>query len=123
MTNQAVAYWIETPLTKVNALIAKYHGYAKEEEMKNYANEELRDEVSSLAEMYNEDANDFMQALSYFRQSDAEALAEHVMVMDTSPREELIEAFYFDCGNDFVEEVLGYTMSQSWIDFQAQKAA
>jgi len=35
----------------------------------------------------------------------------------------LIEAFYFDCGNDFVEEVLGYTMSQSWIDFQAQRSA
>jgi len=110
MTNQAVAYWIETPLTKVNALIAEYHGYAKEEEMKNYANEELRDEVSSLAEMYNEDANDFMQALSYFRQSDSKALSQHVQFMDTSPRESLIEAFFHDCGKDFVEHVLGYSM-------------
>jgi hypothetical protein len=99
----------KTPLTNINELIALYHSYVKD-----------NDEFS---EMYDEDANDFMQALSYFRQNDTEALAKHVMVMDTSPRERLIEAFYFDCGNDFVEEVLGYTMSQSWIDFQAQRSA
>ena len=96
MTNQAVAYWIETPLTKVNALIAEYHGYAKED--------------SSLADMYDEDANDFMQALSYFLQSDTEALSQHVQFMDTSPRESLVEAFFHDCGKDFVEHVLGYSM-------------
>ncbi|MBT4995846.1 MAG: hypothetical protein HOM88_05180 [Hellea sp.] len=102
MTNQAVAYWIETPLTKVNALIAKYHAYAKDEDRSSA--------------MYDEDANDVMQALSYFRQSDTEALSQHVQFMDTSPREDLIEAFYFDCGKDFVEHVLGYEMSQSWKD-------
>ena len=96
MTNQAVAFWIETPLTKVNELISDYHGYARKE--------------VDLSDMYNEDANDFMQALSYFRQSDTEALAQHVYFMDTSPREELVRAFHSDCGSDFVEHVLGYTV-------------
>ena len=96
MTNQTVAFWIETPLTKVNELIADYHGYARKE--------------VDVSDMYNEDANDFMQALSYFRQSDAEALAQHVYFMDTSPREELVRAFHSDCGSDFVEHVLGYTV-------------
>ena len=96
MENQAVAYWIETPLTKVNELIAQYHSFAKEND--------------DLAEMYDEDANDFMQALSYFRQSDTETLAQHVQFMDTSPREELVQAFYSDCGKDFVEHVLGYSI-------------
>jgi len=99
----------KTPLSNVNALIARYHEYVKEE--------------PRFAEMYDEDANDVMQALSYFRQNDTDALANHVKIMDTSPREKLIEAFWFDCGNDFVEDVLGYTMSKSWLDFQAQRTA
>ncbi len=96
MENQAVKFWIETPLTKVNALIADYHGYAKED--------------ASLADMYDEDANDFMQALSYFRQSDAETLAQPVQFMDTPPRDSLVIAFFRDCGKDFVEHVLGYSI-------------
>jgi len=46
----------KTPLTNINELIALYHSYVKD-----------NDEFS---EMYDEDANDFMQALSYFRQND-----------------------------------------------------
>jgi hypothetical protein len=34
--------------------------------------------------------------------------------MDTSPRENLVEAFYFDCGEEFVERNLGFEMSASW---------
>jgi len=94
----------KTALTKTNELIALYHSYAKNND--------------ELSEMYDEDANDFMQALSYFRQNDTEALVKHVRDMDTSPREELIEAFWFDCGNDFVENVLGYLMSKSWKEWQ-----
>jgi len=26
----------------------------------------------------------------------------------------LVEAFYFDCGEQFVEDSLGYVMSESW---------
>lgn len=103
-----VEFNITTPLTKVNALIAQYHSYVKEND--------------ELSEMYDDDASDFMQALSYFRQNDTEALAKHVEWMDTSPREELVEAFWFDCGNDFVENVLGFSMSKSWKDSQAQMA-
>ena len=98
----------KTALTKTNELIALYHSYVKDND--------------ELSEMYDEDASDFMQALSYFRQNDTEALVNHVRNMDTSPREELVEAFWFDCGNDYVENVLGYSMSKSWKDSQAQMA-
>lgn len=96
MENQAVKFWIETPLTNVAKLVAEYR--------------ELAQDCDDLAEMYNEDANDFHKAISLFRQSDTETLAQHVQFMDTSPRESLIEAFFRDCGKDFVEHVLGYSL-------------
>lgn len=102
--SQAVKFWIETPLNNVAKLVAKYRGYAAEE--------------TDLSDMYNEDADDFHKSIALFRQSDAETLAQHVQFMDTSPREELVEAFWLDCGNDFVEHVLGYAMNKSWKDRQ-----
>ncbi len=66
---------------------------------------------------------DFHKAIVLFRQSDCEGLAEHINRMDTSPREDLVEAFWFDCGNDFVENVLGFSMSKSWIRENTQQAA
>lgn len=99
MTTQnflAKEFWIKTELTAVNSLIADYNGYARKE--------------VDLAEMYDEDANDFMQALSYFRQSDAEALADHICKMDTAPRESIVMAFVKDCGSNFVESVLGWSV-------------
>jgi hypothetical protein len=111
MTTQTQKFWKETPLANVAALVAKYRGYAKDE----YSIE------NDMADMYNEDASDFHKAIVLFRQSDCESLAEHIAHMDTDPRENLVEAFWFDCGNEFVEENLGYEMSQSWIDFQSEK--
>lgn len=92
-----VEFWTSSKLNTVNELIAEYQQLAKT------ANEDLSD-------MYDEDHGDFLQALSYFRQSDAEALANHISHMDTSPREEVVMAFHKDLGNQFVEEILGYTV-------------
>lgn len=88
-----------TKLTAVNALIDEYHAYASKET------------EADFAEMYNEDANDFMQALSYFRQSDTEALVKHVNYMDTCPRESVVMAFHKDLGDTFVQDVLGYVVN------------
>lgn len=93
-----VEFWTNSKLDAVNALIKEYHHYASTEK------------DTDFAEMYDEDAGDFMQALSYFRQSDAEALAKHVCRMDTSPRESIVVAFHKDLGNQFVEEILGYEL-------------
>jgi len=92
-------FWTNTKLTAVNALIAEFHEYASKET------------EADFVEMYNEDANDFMQALSYFRQSDAEALAKHINYMDTSPRESVVMAFHKDLGDTFVQDVLGYAVN------------
>jgi hypothetical protein len=108
MTSQTQLFWKETPLANVAALVAKFRGYAQDEEAIE----------NDMADMYNEDADDFHKAIVLFRQSDCEGLAEHINRMDTSPREDLVEAFWFDCGNEFVEKNLGFEMSQSWIDFQ-----
>jgi hypothetical protein len=88
-----------TKLTAVNALIAEYHSYASKET------------EADFVEMYNEDANDFMQALSYFRQSDTAALVKHINCMDTEPRESLVMAFYKDLSDTFVQDVLGYVVN------------
>jgi len=97
MENQAVKFWIETPLTNVANLVAQYREYAQED--------------SDLAEMYNDDADDFHKAISLFRQSDSETLAQHVEFMDTEPREQLVIAFNEDCGSDFVRSYLGYELA------------
>jgi hypothetical protein len=96
MENQAVKFWIETPLTNVAKLVADYREYAQD--------------GGDLSDMYNEDADDFHKAISLFRQSDAETLSQHVQFMDTSPRDSLVMAFFRDCGKDFVEHVLGYSI-------------
>lgn len=93
----AQEFWTNSELTAVNSLCAEYQQLAKT------ADEDLSD-------MYDEDHGDFLQALSYFRQSDAEALANHISHMDTSPREEVVMAFHKDLGNQFVEEILGYSV-------------
>lgn len=96
MTTQAQKFWTETPLTNVAKLVAVYREYAKDS--------------GDLSDMYNEDADDFHKAISLFRQSDAETLSQHVQFMDTSPRDSLVMAFFRDCGKDFVEHVLGYSI-------------
>ena len=63
-----------------------------------------------FAEMYREDRDDFKKAVALFRQSDAEALSQHVDYMDTSPREELVVAFAKDLGTQFIELTLGYEL-------------
>lgn len=91
-----VKFWIETPLNSVAQLVADYKDYASQDQ--------------DLSEMYEDDAKDFHKAISLFRQSDAEALAQHVQFMDTHPREALVVAFNKDLGNQFVESVLGYSV-------------
>lgn len=105
---QAELFWKETPLSNVAELVAKYRELAEDDEVKEI----------DLSDMYNEDADDFHKAIVLFRQSDCDGLSKHVSRMDTMPRENLVKAFWFDCGNDFVEQNLGYEMSQSWIDSQ-----
>lgn len=104
---QAELFWKETPLSNVAELVAKYRKYAQD--------------AGDFSEMYNEDADDFHKAIVLFRQSDCDSLSKHVNRMDTDPREKLVEAFWFDCGNEFVEENLGYVMSQSWVDNNLKK--
>ena len=97
MTTQAQKFWTETPLTNVAKLVAVYREYAKDN--------------GDLSDMYNEDADDFHKAISLFRQSDSETLANHVQFMDTSPREALVLAFAKDCDNEFVKSYLGYELA------------
>ena len=109
MTNQTQKFWLETPLTKVENLIQNYRSWAKESD--------------ELFEMYEDDRKDFEKAVELFRSGDSEKLTKHVCYLDTAPREELVEAFYFDCGNDFVRDILGYEMSESWMAYNSQGAA
>lgn len=109
MENQTAKFWTETPLDNVASLVATFRGYAAQE--------------ADLADLYNSDADDFHKAIVLFRQSDPEGLSQYVSEMDTSAREDLVEAFWFDCGNDFVENVLGFSMSKSWIRENSQQAA
>ncbi len=92
-----VAFWIESNLSNVEQLINKYDQYADQGH-------------DDFAEMYREDRDDFKKAVALFRQSDAEALSQHVDYMDTSPREELVVAFAKDLGTQFIELTLGYEL-------------
>lgn len=93
--NNTVAFWIESNLSNVDELINQYDQYAEQ------GNEDF-------AEMYREDRDDFKKAVALFRQSDAEALSQHIDYMDTSPREEIVMAFAKDLGAKFVALTLGY---------------
>lgn len=109
MTNQAQNFWLNTPLPSVGLLMDRVFSYAQDGD--------------DLSEMYLEDWKDFSVAITLFRNSDCEGLANHISEMDTSPREDLVEAFYFDCGRQFVEQNLGFEMSESWYAWQAQQAS
>ena len=100
MATQTQKFWLNTPLNAVKKLMDQTFSWAQDRD--------------SLSEMYMEDLEDLKKAVALFRNSDGEGLAEFVSHMDTSPREKLVEAFWFDCGNDFVEDVLGYVMTESW---------
>lgn len=86
-------------MKNVKALIAKYKKYAKQS--------------PDLADMYKEDAADFKTALKLSLENKVQELETFLRRMDTSPREAIVEAFYFDCGNDYVESI-GYEMTESW---------
>ena len=92
MTNQAVKFWIESPLNNVAELLNDYLSMAG----------------SDLESIYADDAGDVQQAINLFRSSDAEGLAQHIDELDTMVRESLVVAFQKDFGNEFVESVLGY---------------
>ena len=98
MTYETQKFWTETPLKTIEARIADLETEAQSE----FAIE------NELADMYQDDANDFKKAIELFRQSDNEALANHIAYMDTSPREDLVMAFAADCGKDFVSQNLGW---------------
>jgi len=93
-------FWLETPLNAVKKLMDQTFSYAQSSKR--------------LSDMYMEDLKDLKKAVTFFRNSDCEGLSEFVSHMDTAPREKLVEAFYFDCGEQFVEDSLGYVMSESW---------
>ena len=61
--------------------------------------------------MYMDDLRDFKKAVTLFRNSDGEGLAEHIDYLDTLPREQLVLAFAKDCGNEFVNSYLGYELA------------
>ena len=96
---QAVAYWIETPLTNVEKLCDQTFSYS------------IESETNYMKELYADDLKDFKLAISLFRRSDPVALSKHVYYLDTSTREKLVVAFKEDCGSQFVEEVLGYEVA------------
>ena len=97
MTIQAQKFWLNTPLNSVSLLMDQTVSYAEENE--------------DLADMYNEDWKDFSVAITLFRNSDCEGLANHISEMDTAPREQLVIAFNEDCGPDFVRSYLGYELA------------
>lgn len=100
MATTAQDFWTQTPLNAVKKLMDQTFSWAQDRDR--------------LADMYMEDLNDFKKAVALFRNSDCEGLSEFLGHMDTDPREKLVEAFYFDCGEQFVEENLGYEMTESW---------
>ena len=106
MIYETEKFWLETPLNAVKKLMDQTFSYAQDGD--------------DLADMYMEDLNDFKKAVALFRNSDCEGLAKFLCRMDTSPRENLVEAFYFDCGEEFVERNLGFEMSESWKDWQRE---
>lgn len=100
MTSQAQKFWLETPLNNVKKLMDQTFSYAQEAQAEG-----------DLAVMYMDDLRDFKKAVTLFRNSDGEGIAELCDNMDTSPREELVLAFAKDCGNDFVKSYLGYELA------------
>ena len=94
MSNEAQKFWTTTPLNSVSLLMDQTVSYAEDGD--------------ELADMYLEDWKDFSVAITLFRNSDCEGLANHICEMDTSPREQLIMAFANDCGKDFVSQNLGW---------------
>lgn len=97
--SQSVTYWIETKLSNVEKLCDQTFSYS------------IESETNSMKQLYADDLKDFKLAITLFRRSDSEALAQHIQFMDTSPREELVMAFNKDCGPEFVEHVLGYEVA------------
>lgn len=97
MTNTAQTFWLNTPLNAVSLLMDQTISYAEDNE--------------DLTEMYMEDWKDFSVAITLFRNSDCEGLANHICEMDTAPREQLIVAFAKDCGKDFVKLNLGWELA------------
>jgi hypothetical protein len=93
----AAKFWIETPLTNVEALIADYNGCA------DRADQDLKS-------VYLDDSADFQAALEIFRKSDAETLAQHITDLDTFPRDNIVVAFQKDCGDEFIENILGFSL-------------
>ena len=94
MENATTKFWTQTPLNAINKLMDQTFSWAQN-----------RDD---LADMYLDDLEDFKFAVKLFRNSDAEALSNHLVNMDTLSREQLVMAFNEDLGSKFVEDVLGY---------------
>lgn len=99
MTN-AQKFWLETPLNAINKLMDQTFSYAQEAQAEG-----------DLAVLYMDDLRDFKKAVTLFRNSDGEAIAELCDEMDTAPREQLVMAFAEDCGKDFVKSYLGWELS------------
>lgn len=97
MTIQAQEFWTQTPLNAINKLMDQTFSYAQDGD--------------DLAEMYMDDLRDFKKAVTLFRNSDGEGIAELCDNMDTEPREQLVIAFNEDCGSDFVRSYLGYELA------------
>ena len=94
MENATTKFWTQTPLNAINKLMDQTFSWAQD-----------RDD---LADMYLDDLEDFEFAVKLFRNSDAEALSNHLDNMDTLSREQLVIAFNEDLGSKFVKDVLGY---------------
>lgn len=98
MTN-AQKFWLDTPLNAINKLMDQTFSYAQE-----VVDTELYD-------MYMDDLREFKKAVTLFRNSDGEAIAELCNEMDTASREQLVIAFAEDCGKDWVKSYLGWELS------------
>jgi hypothetical protein len=95
---KAQDFWTQTPLKAINKLMDQTFSYSVEV-------------GGELAEAYLDDLRDFKKAVTLFRNSDGEAIAELIDEMDTAPREELVMAFATDCGNDFVKSYFGWEVA------------
>lgn len=93
---QAVAYWLEEPLTSVEKLCDQTFSYS------------IESETNYMKKCYADDLKHFKLAINLFRRADPEGLSHHVYFLDTIARDQLVLAFKEDCGSEFVKEVLGY---------------
>lgn len=76
----------------------------------DYRQAATKNKNPDMQDMYDQDHADILKCIDMFRADDPEELADFVCSLDTSVREDVVCAFAEDCGEDWVTEVLGWSV-------------